>query len=132
MQRGKELAELRKGVGLTQRKAGEALGGISGAAVSSWETGTSSPEWTKLRALDELYRANGRVLEMFEAAPATPDFAARLDRIESTMVSRLDQLDAGMRDLTDLAANAVQVLRELRSRLPSPHASPSVEPPVDH
>lgn len=65
VERGQALQALRKTAGLTQAAVGGEFG-ISKQAVAEWESGKSRPDVHRLRKLDELYAAGGRVLEVFD------------------------------------------------------------------
>ena len=51
---GQRFTRLRKQRGLTQEELGEKLG-VSGQAVSKWESGKSDPSTTNLMALAKLF-----------------------------------------------------------------------------
>lgn len=64
-QRGQKLRELREAAGLSQAQVGAEFG-VSKQAVSEWENGKGRPDVHKLRKLDDLYAAGGRVLDAFD------------------------------------------------------------------
>lgn len=63
VERGKQLRDLRKAAGLTQKEAGAHFG-IDKSAVSEWERGLGRPTPDKIASLDQLYRADGAVIEL--------------------------------------------------------------------
>lgn len=65
VERGQALRALRDKAGLTQPQVGAEFG-ISKQAVGEWESGKSRPDVMKLRKLDSLYAAGGKVLELFD------------------------------------------------------------------
>jgi len=69
VQRGKKLKELREAAGLTQEEVGLEFS-VRKQAVSEWENGKSRPDVLKLRKLDDLYGAGGRVLGVFDLGSA--------------------------------------------------------------
>jgi transcriptional regulator with XRE-family HTH domain len=95
VQRGLRLKDLRESAGYKQRQVG-AWFDIDGRAVSEWERGKSSPDRRKLVRLDEMYQANGEVLEMFEVSQR-PDEVAALQVQVSALIDAVDLLTATVR-----------------------------------
>lgn len=94
---GEALKRRRLELGLTQRNIADALG-ITAAAVSSWESGSTSPLSKHIPALL-------RVLEF-----DMPDISARVDELE-------DQLSTLRAEVAALAEQLVQVLEQVAEQV---------------
>lgn len=102
VERGRELARLRKAAELTQRKVANHFG-LTASAVSEWERGAGAPEWHRIRALDDLLGAQGAVLRLFDlgsvttsAEPLPSGFAAAFEVVQrqlDALSARLDRLE---------------------------------------
>lgn len=87
VERGQQMKDMRKRAGMTQRQVA-ALFGMTASAVSEWERGNTTPEWTRLRPLDDAYGAGGALLAMFGDAGAVTQYdalSARVRAIEDRM-----------------------------------------------
>ncbi|MCO4101078.1 MAG: helix-turn-helix transcriptional regulator [Gemmatimonas sp.] len=63
---GQWLREARKSARLSQEKAGQAMG-VSGAAVSGWESGENAPDPTRYSAIESTYGLASGVIAAMQA-----------------------------------------------------------------
>lgn len=104
--RGRRLRELRETAGLSQREVGAAFG-IDKASVSAWEQG-GGIERERLPVLDEMYNADGEVLQLFGVSRRSPQplpsggparqlldrLRAEVDRLDGEIEQLSARLDA--------------------------------------
>lgn len=121
VERGRHLKTMRQKAQLTQRQVA-ALFDMTPAAVSEWERGHTSPEWHRLRRLDEAYGAGGSLLAMFDAPAELNRYealASRVDRLEAdyaALRAEHDELHAAVTE----AANQRTMLARRRARTTTP------------
>ena len=134
VERGRRLKELREAAGLLQRQVGAAFD-IDKAAVSEWERGKSNPDRKKLVQLDELYEANGEVLELFDVRRVDEIdlLRADVDRLNGE-VSRLDasnvDLEATVRELAALVRERLRAAADDGRSAPGADEANGLEPPA--
>lgn len=101
---GERLQQARRNAGLTQRKLGDMLG-VSGAAVSQWETGQAHPDWRNTRRLRE-------ILYGVPAVTPSADVSVELAQLRVDLTTLTRVVEAMGKKLDGLA----------RDRRPAPRA----------
>lgn len=93
------VRRLRKARGYRRQSDLGALIGVTGATISTWETGTHPPTQEHARALDDVLRAGGEILNAYgyHAGPATTT------ELANELLARLRQFEERLGRLEDAA-----------------------------